>query len=303
MEWQQLLGFYQVAKLGSFTKAAEATFRTQSALSQQVKALEEELGSQLIERLAKRRLKLTPAGEKLFAFAQVLLNQWGGLQEELRALQGRPQGPLSLAAPFTTLYHLLPEALLSYLKQYPQVELTLLDRPQTGVFALVRNGDVDFGLGLESRVPKDLEPRRWQPVDTVLLTPLGHPLTRLRRVTWRQIARYPLIVPPRGPESGRRRFLEEHFQKLGLSFRIILESSNVELSARYVEMGLGLAFATLARGLPPDRLRNLAIIPLGHYFKPDHLALVLRRDKVLTPYKLAFINLLFGDKMLPSNPS
>lgn len=64
MEWQQLLGFYQVAKLGSFTKAAEATFRTQSALSQQVKALEEELGGQLIERLAKRRLQLTPAGEK-----------------------------------------------------------------------------------------------------------------------------------------------------------------------------------------------------------------------------------------------
>jgi DNA-binding transcriptional LysR family regulator len=297
MEWQQLLGFYQVVKLGSFTKAAEATFRTQSALSQQVKALEEELGSQLIERLAKRRLKLSPAGEKLFAFAQGLLNQWEGLREELQALQSRPQGPLSLAAPFTTLYHLLPEALLSYLKQFPQVALTLLDRPQTGVFALVKNGDVDFGLALESRVPKDLVARRWQPVDAVLLTPLGHPLTRLRRVTWRQIAKYPLIVPPRDFESGGRRLIEAHFEKLGLATHIILESSNVELSARYVEMGLGLAFATLARNLPQPR-RNLAYIPLEHYFKPDHLALVMRRDKVLTPYKLAFINLLFGDTML-----
>lgn len=299
MEWQQLLGFCQVAKLGSFTKAAEATFRTQSALSQQVKALEEELGSQLIERLAKRRLKLTPAGEKLFAFAQGLLSQWDGLQEELRALKGSPQGPLSLAAPFTTLYHLLPEALSSYLRQFPQVELTLLDRSrsQTGVFSLVKNGDVDFGLALESRVPKDLTARRWQPVDTVLLAPVDHPLTRIRRVTWRQIARYPLIVPPRGVEAGGRRLIEEHFQKLGLSWRIILESSNVELSARYVETGLGLAFATLARGLPQPR-RPLAFIPLEHYFKPDHLALVLRRDKVLTPYKSAFINLLFGDTML-----
>jgi DNA-binding transcriptional LysR family regulator len=296
MEWQQLLGFYQVAKLGSFTRAAEATFRTQSALSQQVKALEAELGGPLLERLGKRRLKLTPAGEKLLAFAQGVLAQWDRLQEELRTQKGRPQGPLSLAAPFTTLYHLLPETILAYLRQFPQVELTLLDRDQAGVFALVKAGDIDFGLALESLVPRDLAALRWQAVDTVLLAPVDHPLARRRRVTWRQIARYPLIVPPRGHESGGRRLLEEQFRKLGLAFRIILESSNVELSARYVETGLGLAFATLARGLPPRR--NLAFIPLGHYFPPDHLALVMRRDKVLPPYKEAFINLLFGDTML-----
>jgi DNA-binding transcriptional LysR family regulator len=299
MEWQQLLGFYQVVKLGSFTKAAEATFRTQSALSQQVKALEEELGARLLERLGQRRLKLTPAGEKLLAFAQGLLARWDRLQDELRELQGRPQGPLSLAAPFTTLYHLLPETLLAYLQAYPQVELTLLDRDQAAVFALVKAGDIDFGLALESLVPRDLAAWRWQPVDTVLLAPLGHPLTRVRRVTWRQIAGYPLIVPPRGLESGHRRLLEEQFRKLGLAFRIILESSNVELSARYVETGLGLAFATLARDLPPERSRPLAFIPLGHYFKPDHLALIMRRGKALTPYKQAFLNLLFGDTMLP----
>jgi len=298
MEWQQLLGFYQVAKLGSFTKAAAATFRTQSALSQQVKALESGLGGRLLERLGKRRLKLTPAGEKLLAFAQGVLGQWDRLQEELRTLQGRPQGPLSLAAPFTTLYHLLPETLSAYLRQYPQVELTLLDRDQAAVFALVKAGDLDFGLALESLVPRDLAAARWQPVDTVLLAPLGHPLTRGRRVTWRQIADYPLIVPPRGHESGHRRLLEEQFRKLGLAFRVILESSNVELSARYVETGLGLAFATLARGLPRRPPLNLAFVPLSHYFKPDHLALVMRRDKVLTPYKQAFINLLFGDTML-----
>ncbi len=299
MEWQQLLGFYQVAKLGSFTKAAEATFRTQSALSQQVKALEDELGSPLLERLGKRRLKLTPAGDKLLAFAQGVLGEWDRLQEELRTLQGRAQGPLSLAAPFTTLYHLLPEALLAYLKQYPQVEPTLLDRTQAGVLALVKAGDVDFGLALESLVPRDLAALRWQPVDPVLLAPLDHPLARVRRVTWPQIARYPLIVPPRDPESGHRRLLEEQFRKLGLAFRIILESSNVELSARYVETGLGLAFATLARGLPLRPPRPLAFIPLSHYFPPDHLALVMRRDKVLSPYKQAFINLLFGDTILP----
>ncbi len=70
----------------------------------------------------------------------------------------------------------------------------------------------------------------------------------------------------------------------------------MELSARYVETGLGLAFATLARG--PPRRAPWPSFP-WHYFKPDHLALVMRRDKALTPYKQAFINLLFGDTMLP----
>src|SRR4030042_303063 len=167
MEWQQLLGFLQVAKLGSFTRAAEATFRTQSALSQQVKALEDELGARLLERLGQRRLKLTPAGEKLLAFAQGLLAQWEALTDELRRLQGRDQGPLSLAAPFTTLYHLLPETILAYLQAYPQVELTLLDRDQSAVFALVPAGDIDFGLALESLVPRDLAAWRWQPVAMV----------------------------------------------------------------------------------------------------------------------------------------
>jgi DNA-binding transcriptional LysR family regulator len=64
MEWRQLLGFCQVARLGSFTKAAATTFRTQSALSRQIKALEEELDCPLLERLGKWQARLTPAGAK-----------------------------------------------------------------------------------------------------------------------------------------------------------------------------------------------------------------------------------------------
>jgi len=299
MEWQQLLGFYQVAKLGSFTRAADATFRTQSALSQQVKALEDELDCLLIERIGKRRLRLTVAGEKLFKFAEALLTGFEGLKDELNEIKGLHQGRLSLAAPFTTLLHLLPESLKAYLRAFPLVELTLLDRPQPAVLALVKNGDVDLGLALESLVPGDLAAHRWQPVEMVLMTPPGHPLASLKRVSLRQIARYPLILPPRSPEYAGRRLLEEQFRKMGLDYHVILESTNVELSALYVEMGLGISFATLAPGVLPLRGRNLAFIPLKRYFKPDYLALVLRRDKVLAHHKKAFINLLFGDTILP----
>jgi DNA-binding transcriptional LysR family regulator len=299
MEWQQLLGFFQIAKLGSFTRAAEATYRTQSALSQQVKALEEELDCRLLERLGKRQVRLTPAGEKLYAFSQSLLNKWDSLKEELNDLKGIHQGRLRLAAPFTTIYHLLPETLQKYTRQFPQVALTLLDRPQQSVLALVKSGDADLGLVLESLVPPDLTAHPWLPVETVLMTPRDHPLTRVHPVTLQEIAGYPLILPPREREHRGRRTLAEQLQRQGLPYHILLESSNVELSALYVELGLGISFATLAPGLKHLAGRNLAFIPLSRYIPPDYLAVVRRRDKFLAAYKKAFINMLLGDTIFP----
>jgi DNA-binding transcriptional LysR family regulator len=104
MEWEQLLGFYQLAKLGSFTQAAEATFRTPSSLSRHVKALEKELDCRLLERIGKRELHLSPLGEKLYACCESLLTRWDSFKEELDEIKGLHKGPLRLAAPFTTIY-------------------------------------------------------------------------------------------------------------------------------------------------------------------------------------------------------
>ena len=294
MEWQQIIGFYQVAKLGSFTKAGDATFRTQSALSQQIKALERELDCRLFERIGKRKLRLTSAGERFFEFAEAILENYDCLKEDLSELQGLQKGRLRIAAPFTTLYHLVPETLKEYIIQFPYVELTILDRSQQVVIELVRNGDIDLGFTLESEVPKDLSLLRWKRVETVLMVPVGHPLAEAERVTLRQIAKYSLILPPKDLRFTCRRILEERFQKLGLDYQIVMESSNVELTSLYVEMGLGISFATVVRDLPALEKRNLAFIPMDTLLKPDFIAVVMRRDKVLTSYKSAFINILFG---------
>jgi DNA-binding transcriptional LysR family regulator len=294
MEWQQILGFYQVARLGSFTRAAEATFRTQSALSQQIKALEEEWGCPLLERIGKKKLRLTAAGEKFFQFAEAILSRYEHLQEEMDAIKGQQTGRLRLAAPFTTLYHLFRELLPAYIRRFPQVQLSILDRSQEGVIELVRSGDIDFGLALESTAPRDLTRRRWQKVEKVLLTPPGHPLAKLERVSMEEIAQYPLILPPQGLKFTGRSVLEDHFRKLGLDYHIIMESSNVELSSLYVEMGLGISFATVAGKGPRLEARKLAFIPLDHYFPPDYLAVIMRKDKILAPHKEAFVEMLFG---------
>ncbi|MFZ2089633.1 MAG: LysR family transcriptional regulator [Desulfobaccales bacterium] len=294
MEWQHIVGFHQVARQGSFTKAAEATFRSQSALSQQVKALEEELGCRLLERIGKRKLKLTEAGERFFRFTQSVLGSYDGLQEELQELQGTPTGELRLAAPFTTLYHLLREVLREYPRLFPQVRLAILDRSQPEVFDLVRQGDIDFGFALESATPRDLKARRWQEVEMVLMTPKGHPLTRLERVTIEDIARYPLILPPRGQRSPGRQTLEASFRQQNLDYRVVMESSNVELSSLYVELGLGVSFATVVKGLPLPGQRSLAFLPMSPGAAPDFLAVILRKDKIVNNFMEAFLDLLLA---------
>lgn len=294
MEWKQIVSFYHVARLKSFTRAAGAIFRTQSALTQQIKALEEELGCLLFERIGKRKLKLTVAGEKFLTFAEAMINQYESLLEELAELKGIQKGRLSIAAPFTTLYHLLPEVLQKYVQQFPWVELTVFDRSQQNVIELVKNGEVDFGLVLESVVPKELAKIRWKKVEAVLLTPAGHPLSEAKQVTVRQIAQYPLILPPKTTEYTSRVKLEELFRELGVNYRIVMESSNVELSSLYVEAGLGISFATIVRDLPALKQRKLVYVSLNHLFDPGYIAVVMRKDKILQSFKSAFVNILLN---------
>ena len=289
MEWQWIIGFYHLVRLGSFTRAAQACFRTQSALSQQIKLLEAELECRLVERVGRRKVKLTEAGEKFFQFAREVLARHRGLLDDLDDLGQSHKGSLGIAAPFTTLYHLLPSIIKEYARRFPRVRVSLLDRPWPKVVELVKNGDVDFGFGLESDVPEYLEKKTWVPVRSALLAPRDHPLAGLERVELSQILKYPLILPPREMNYPVHKLLDDHLAKCGGDCHVLMESSNVELNAVYVEQGLGVCFATLA--WPGDRslYRNVHIIFLDDYFEPDHVAVVMRRDLYLSTHKAAFL--------------
>ncbi len=294
MEWQQIIGFYHVAKLKSFTRAAEATYRTQSALTQQVKSLEEGLDCQLIERIGKRKVLLTPLGERFYNFAETLLREHDRLIEDIAGYKGLRKGRLRIAAPFTTLYHLLPEVIAGYNKRFPLVELSLLDCPQREVVELVKRGDVDLGLALESSVPVGLKKRQWKKVEPVLLTPLAHPLLKLKKTSLEEIARYPLILPPKSSEFPHRVKIEELFREQGLKYFAIMESSNVELSALYVEKGIGVSFASIVKGLSAFRKRKLGYSSLGHLVPADHICVVTRTDKTTSILQETFVKMLFS---------
>lgn len=292
MEWQQIKGFYHVAKLKSFTRAAEATYRTQSALTQQIKSLEEELDCQLLERIGKRKIILTPLGERFFSFSESLLQEYERLIGDIGEHKDLKKGRLKIAAPFTTLYHLLPDIIKTYNKQFPWVELSLFDRPQREVVDLVRAGNVDLGIALESVVPKELNKRRWKYVEPVLLTTAGHHLVKEKKVSLEKIALCPLILPPKSVESPHRNRLEELFRERNLKYIVIMESSNIELSSRYVEMGLGVSFASVVPGLRLLKNKKLEYIPLSQYLKPEYICIATRRDKRMSIFQEAFLELM-----------
>lgn len=290
MEWQQIIGFYHLVRHESFTRAADASFRTQSAVSQQIKKLEDELNVQLISRFSRKQFSLTTAGKRFYEFAVCLIENHQELLDDLSKIKGIPKGRLKIAAPFTTLYHLFPNYFKSFMKEYPHIELTIFDRPQSKVLGLLKRGAIDMGVAIETLIPKDFAIARWKAVDPVLIAPVGHPLARIENPGIRDIARYPLILPPESIESRGRVTLENMFRKEGVPMRIIMESSNVELSSRYVESGLGISFGTVVRGVNVLKGRKLRFITLDHLLQSDHIALAYKRNREIPEYMESFIH-------------
>jgi len=292
MEWQQIIGFYNIVKLGSFTRASEALFRTQPALSLQIKSLENELGCQLFERIGKRGIKITLAGEILFQYCVKTLDQQKQFMDELNKIKGSILGHVTMAAPFFSLYYFLLPPLEMFKQQFPKIEITILDRPAHSIIKLIRDGDIEFGVSMESIVPKDLTIFPWKKIEGLLIMPKGHSLSKIKNISLKDIINYPLILPPKGYIARMR--LEEKFEKEGINYRIAMESSNIDLTINFVKRGFGIGFAIVSRNLPVLHEKGIGIIPINHLIQEDRAAIIIRKDKVLASYEKAFLQIILA---------
>lgn len=300
MEWQQVLSFYHIAKHGSFTQAARATFRTQSAISQQIKALENELGCTLIERFGKGKIKLTPAGESFLKFSVSLLDGYDQLTTEIKEFKGQKTGRVRIAAPFETLYYLIPKNLSYFDKKYPKVEISIIDSPPTETIRLIKYGEVDIGLVPESMIPSDFLCLPWKKSERLLMTPFNHPLLKIKKVSLKDIVEYPLILPPK--RFPIREKFDEKLEELSLSCHIKIESPNVVLCAECVELGLGISIIAkgLADYLEQAKKMKISMIPVNHIIGPEYFGIIMRKDKKLSFYQKEFVNMFLGKKKILS---
>jgi DNA-binding transcriptional LysR family regulator len=233
--------FSKAAELSSFTGAAKALRLTQASVSQRVQALEKAIGTPLFKRQGGRVL-LTDAGQKLYDFAQRILDLHRQARREITGRETPPGGELSLAASSIPGEHLLPSLLSLFGKKHPHIRVRATVGDSMGVMAQVERGEVNLGLvGRKTDNPR-LEFRYLASDKMVLIVPPGHALIGRKKVSVRQLPRHPLVLREVG--SGLRHCFEKSLDKVGLSLddlRVALELGSNEAIKEAVLRGVGVA--------------------------------------------------------------
>lgn len=258
---RQLRVFEAVARLGSFSRAAEALHLTQPAVSMQVKALEAQAGLPLIDQVGKR-LVLTDAGCEVHARARAVIGELAQADDVLAALKGLTQGRLPIGAVSTAKYF-APILLGRFLQSHPGIQLELaIDNRELVVAKLAAN---EIDLAIMGRPPVQLEAVAEPFADHphVIVAPPGHPLARRRRIPVKELAGARFVV--REPGSGTRTLLEKVFAERGLAVSVAMQMASNETIKQAVIAGLGLSFLsrhTLSLELATGRLVALDVAGL-----------------------------------------
>ncbi|HEY3321474.1 MAG TPA: LysR family transcriptional regulator [Planctomycetota bacterium] len=236
----QLEGFYHVARLGNYTRAAQAFSYPigQPAVYQQVRGLQEDTGLTLVRQAGPRRTELTPEGRALFEFIAPFFE---GLPRVLEKMKGAASGPLVLATDQFLAMSALPPALLKVQRANPEFHLRMDELPAEDIISYIRGGQADAGLVHLSETPRGI---RWEALGRIgvaLLVPTGHPLADLGHTpTPQEIARHRLIVY--GPSSARRILTERLFREYGEHLKVAAEVGFSQTMRALVRAGLAPAF-------------------------------------------------------------
>lgn len=190
---RQMRALVAVAKTGSFTLAAEYLHVTQSALSGQIKELEQVLGVTVVERTT-RRAQLSELGRELYPLFDKMLQDLDGAMADIAARKALKKGMVRVAAPQMMSCTLLPEAMAAYRDVHPEVQVRLVDCPVEQVSGRVFSGEVDFGIGPERDATAEIDAALLFDMPFVLVHPPGHPLEQRERVTWADVDDYPFIA-------------------------------------------------------------------------------------------------------------
>ncbi|HSR65786.1 MAG TPA: LysR family transcriptional regulator [Xanthomonadaceae bacterium] len=284
-----LRAFCQVIRLGSVSRAAEALFLSQPAITLQLQALEREFGARLFDRSG-RRLQPTREGEALYALARPLVEGLDGLEAAFRAeVSGLDAGELDIAAGSSTILYLLPGIVEAFRRHHPEVRLTLHNVTGAGGLNLLRSDAVDFAVGSMLDVPADLDYAPVHEFAPMLITPVDHPLAAKAELALEDLSPYGLILPPKRLTTYR--MVDLVFQRNRVPYTVALEVGGWEVIKQYVAMGLGISIVTAICLTDADRAR-LAARPLAPWFPARSYGVVVRKGKRLSPQARAFVDLV-----------
>ena len=287
MDFDQLETFLEVARLSSFSRAAEKRFRTQPAISSQIRSLEEEVGAKLLDRSG-GKVSITASGKLFLKFAEDLLEARRVMLTSVAETERVPRGEIVVGANEGTCLHILPEVFAEFKKQYPDVNISITRSDYAKILESVIDNSVDFGVvSLPVNDPR-LTVVLIHRDELVIIVPPKHPLSKLKSATIAEAANFPLIVPKGG---HTRDALENFFYERKLKPRYTMELDSSELLKRFVAAGAGVGFIARSNVLEDIRANALAAIPISDATIRRDLALVFRKDKALSRAALAFIDI------------
>jgi DNA-binding transcriptional LysR family regulator len=293
---QQLRSFYESARLGSITAAANYLGLSTPTVCQQVRALEREFGEPLLKR-HRRGSSLTEGGKLLVDLVGPVVANLATLKQRYREARVKQLAPLTVATTPRILADHLPECVVEYRKRHPQARLMIKDMVEHGVHTEVESGAADLGLVL-GRSGNLEEPWMTSPwlefeplydMDIVLITPRDHPLARQRRVVPQDLRGYPLVNAPQAMVDPVALAVLKNAGVLDSTPHLV-ETLFFAGICRYVELGFGIGLIPM---LPDYRLGpKLHVRVMSQYFGKPTVHALRRKDAPSTQGVAAFTEIV-----------
>ncbi|MFZ5470305.1 MAG: LysR family transcriptional regulator [Myxococcota bacterium] len=289
MQLESLKMYCDVVETGSFSRAAQLNHVTQSAVSQQIRALENRYEQKLLSRSA-RQVTATPAGERLYRGCKEVLSRFLEVEQEIREQSAQVQGTCTVSTIYSVGLHELQSIQRALLKSHPKVNMRLNYRRSDQVYDDVILGAAEIGLVAypQPRAGVDVHPCRDDKLTWVCAT--SHALARKHKVSLAQVADLPFITFDR--EAPTRKAIDKLFREKGLFLEPVMELDNVETIKRAVELGLGGAVLPAATVHHEVLAGTLLAKPFtdGTFTRP--IGILLRKGKYLDRASQAVLEVL-----------
>ncbi|HEY1802422.1 MAG TPA: LysR family transcriptional regulator [Terriglobales bacterium] len=287
MDFDQLETFQEVARLSSFSRAAEKRFRTQPAISSQIRSLEEEIGAKILDRSG-GKVSLTASGKLFLKYVEDTLDARRAIFTAIAETERIPRGEIIVGANEGTCLHILPEVFADFKKQYPDVAVNIKRADYSKILESVIDNSVDFGFVSLPVTDNRLTVVLIHRDELIAIAPPHHAVAKMKSVTLAEVANYPLLVPKVG---HTRDALENLFHERRLKPRYSMELDSSELLKRFVAVDVGVGFISRSNVAEDVLAGLLKAVPLSDAQIRRDVALVFRKDKSLSRAALAFIDI------------
>ena len=293
-----LLVFCDLVETSSFSLAAERNGITQSAVSQQIKSLEERFGVTFFER-GKKNFSITPEGQVFFQSAGRMLEVYRSIEAELKAVRNEVGGRLRLSTVYSLGLHELPPIIKNYRQRFPQVEVVPQYRRAAEIYQEVADDRTDLGLVAFPKPRRGLIVEIFAEDKMVLICHGAHAFAARGRVALRELQHQSFISFE--PDVPTRRAIDHLLTEHNVEVRQTMEFDNIETVKRAVEVESGIALVPFNSVRDEVRSGQLTAVEIADAELWRPMGLVLRRGRTVTPALREFIALLreFGGKKEP----